>query len=169
MGILSGTCFAFWSGEERALIPQTCEIHLAAGLGCLLTDVDFFFDDYIVFSTPDLVRSSELTAAALFELLGWDFAKEGRKCIPFGDACDALGVVFNLQASSTGIAHISNTASRVEEIVAEIIRVTGAGGITLTDAQKLRGRMLFAEAQLYGRTGKRCLKALRVMNEMLVT
>ena len=120
-----------------------------------------FYDDYIVFSTPDLVRSSELTAAALFELLGWDFAKEGRKCIPFGDACDALGVVFNLQASSTGIAHISNTASRVEEIVAEIIRVTGAGSITLPDAQKLRGRMQFAEAQLYGRTGKRCLQALR--------
>ena len=87
--------------------------------------------------------------------------KKGESAFLFGDACDALGVVFNLQASSTGIAHISNTASRVEEIVAEIIRVTGAGSITLPDAQKLRGRMQFAEAQLYGRTGKRCLQALR--------
>ena len=129
-------------------------------VACLLMWTSFY-DDYIVFSPMELVRSSELTAAALFELLGWDFASEGRKCIPFSDSCDALGVVFNLQASSTGLATISNTASRVEEIVAEIVRVTDAGGISLTDAQKLRGRMQFAEAQLYGRTGKRCLKALK--------
>ena len=43
----------------------------------------------------------------------------------------------------------------------EIVRVTEAGGISLTDAQKLRGRMQFAEAQIYGRTGTRCLRALR--------
>ena len=42
-----------------------------------------FFDDYIVLSPPSLVRSSELTAAALFRLLGWAFAEEGRKCVPF--------------------------------------------------------------------------------------
>ena len=49
-----------------------------------------------------------------FELLGWDFAKEGRKCVPFGISCKALGVVFNLKEALAGIAHISNTASRVE-------------------------------------------------------
>ena len=43
----------------------------------------------------------------------------------------------------------------------EIVRVTEAGGISLTDAQKLRGRMQFAEAQIHGRTGTRCLRALR--------
>jgi hypothetical protein len=102
-----------------------------------------------------------MTASALFELLGWDFAKEGRKCVPFGTSCEALGVVFNLESTSNGLAHISNTASRAEEIVAEILKVTAEGGITLTAAQKLRGRMQFAEAQLYGRTGKRCLRALR--------
>ena len=102
-----------------------------------------------------------MTASALFELLGWDFAKEGRKCVPFGTSCEVLGVVFNLENTSDGLAHISNTASRVEEIVAEILKVTTEGVITLTAAQKLRGRMQFAEAQLYGRTGKRCLRALR--------
>ena len=30
-----------------------------------------FFDDYIVFSPPALARSSELSAIALFKLLGW--------------------------------------------------------------------------------------------------
>ena len=59
-----------------------------------------FYDDYIVFSPPELARSSEMTASALFELLGWDFAKEGRKCVPFGTSCEALGVVFNLENTS---------------------------------------------------------------------
>ena len=129
-------------------------------VACLLMWTSFY-DDYIVFSPPELARSSEMTASALFELLGWDFAKEGRKCVPFGTSCEALGVVFNLENTSGGLAHISNTASRVEEIVAEILKVTTEGVITLTAAQKLRGRMQFAEAQLYGRTGKRCLRALR--------
>ena len=35
-----------------------------------------FYDDYILFSTPDLVRSSEIIAAALFELLGWDYRQK---------------------------------------------------------------------------------------------
>ena len=129
-------------------------------VACLLMWTSFY-DDYIVFSPPELVRNSEMTAASLFELLGWNFAKEGRKCVPFGTSCEALGVIFDLASTSKGLAHISNTASRVEEIVTEISRVTSEGGITLTAAQKLRGRMQFAEAQLYGRTGKRCLRALR--------
>ena len=53
-------------------------------VGCLLF-WSSFFDDYIVFSTPDLARSPELTAAALFKLLGWLFAEEGRKCRPFDE------------------------------------------------------------------------------------
>ena len=129
-------------------------------VACLLMWTSFY-DDYIVFSPPELVRNSEMTAASLFELLGWNFAKEGRKCVPFGTSCEALGVIFDLASTSKGLAHISNTASRVEEIVTEISRVTSEGGITLTAAQKLRGRMQFAEVQLYGRTGKRCLRALR--------
>ena len=51
-------------------------------VACLLT-WSSFFDDYIVFSTPSLARSSDLTAAALFSLLGWEYATEGRKSVLF--------------------------------------------------------------------------------------
>ena len=61
-----------------------------------------FFDDYIVFATPGLHRSSELAAAALFRRLGWSFAEDGRKCVPFSETCEALGVLFHLAASSVG-------------------------------------------------------------------
>ena len=51
--------------------------------------------------------------------------------------------------------------ARVLEITAEIDRILEQGHISQVEAQKLRGRMQFAESQLYGRTGKRCIGALR--------
>ena len=44
-----------------------------------------------------------------------------------------------------------NTTSRIEEIAAEVERVVQSGHLLQSDAQKLRGRLRFAEAQLYGR------------------
>ena len=43
----------------------------------------------------------------------------------------------------------------------EIQRLIKQGYITQLEAQKLRGRMQFAESQIYGRTGKRCIGALK--------
>ena len=113
-----------------------------------------FYDDYIVLTTPALTRSTELAASALFELLGWDYAREGRKCLPFKRACEALGVIFNLEFSGNGTCRIFNTAARIEELDTEIERVVTANCISQLEAQRLRGRMQFAEGQLYGRTGK---------------
>ena len=56
-------------------------IWLLGTVGCHLL-WSSFFDDYIVFSPPALAKSSELAAVALFKLLGWLFAEDGRKCKP---------------------------------------------------------------------------------------
>ena len=120
-----------------------------------------FFDDYILLSQPELARSSELAAASLFKLLGWIFAEEGRKCLPFGQECEALGVVFNLSKYEQSTCLVYNTESRVQEISTEIYRILEQGHVSQIETQKLRGRMQFAESQLYGRTGKRCIGALR--------
>ena len=84
-------------------------------MACLLM-WSSFYDDYILFSTPQLARSSEMAASALFGLLGWDYAKDGRKCVPFADQCEALGVIFNLQESGKGACKISNTPSGIADI-----------------------------------------------------
>ena len=129
-------------------------------VACLLT-WSSFFDDYIVFSTPSLARSSDLTAAALFSLLGWEYATEGRKSVPFCAKCEALGVIFDRGSTSEGLCPVANTESRITDLVAELERVILDRSISQSDAQRLRGRMQFAESQLYGRTGKRCTRALR--------
>ena len=81
--------------------------------------------------------------------------------MPFGASCDALGVVIDLSEAADGICKISNTPSRISKIKLEVDRILEQGWISQVDAQKLRGRMQFADAQVYGRTGKRCIKVLR--------
>lgn len=74
-------------------------------VGCCLLWPSFF-DDCIVFSPPALARSSELSAAALFKLVGWIFAEEGRKCKHFSDTCEALGVIFDFRSPPVLLAKL---------------------------------------------------------------
>ena len=82
--------------------------------------------------------------------------------MPFGQCCDALGVTFDLGPSKDGRAFIKNTESRIAELERDLLATVEMDHLKQKDAQRLRGRMQFADAQLFGRTGKRCL---RVLNE----
>ena len=127
--------------------------------GCLLNWTSFY-DDFIVVSPTDLAKNSEMTAISLLRLLGWRFAEAGKKCCPFSDSCSALGVLFDLSKSAEHLCEIRNTENRVKELVTDLQSVVTAGHLTRVQAQKLRGRMQFAEGQLFGRTGRRCIKAI---------
>ena len=67
---------------------------------CLQAFLDFVLRRLHCFSGDALVRSTDLTVVALIKLPGWIFAEEGDKCVPFGDTCEALGLVFNLGLSA---------------------------------------------------------------------
>ena len=97
--------------------------------------------------------------ASLFKMLGWMFAETGKKCCPFTDNCRALGVLFDLSGSTMCRCLIRNTERRVEELVA-VSGVLDSGVLSRLHAQRLRGRMQFAESRLFGRTGRRCVKAI---------
>lgn len=75
----------------------------------------------------------------------------------FGNEFSALGVLFKLDRSSDYICEVANTAARIEEVTAEIDKVIQEKKITKLQAARLRGRMVFAEAQLFGRVGRRCV------------
>lgn len=124
-----------------------------------------FYDDFICAAQPQLAKSSELAVTLLFKLTGWLFAEEGDKCMPFSNSCSALGVHFNLEDSKAFCALVSNTASRVDELVADLEEILQRGTLGSKDAQRIRGRMQFAESQMYGRTGKRCLRTLNEFAE----
>lgn len=76
-----------------------------------------------------------------------------------------LVLFFDLSLASTGKALICNTESRRMELCEELLRVVSEGRLAAKQAQRLRGRMQFAESQLFGRTGKRCLRVLADFSE----
>ena len=119
-----------------------------------------FYDDFICCSTSEMATNAEQTVAALFKLTGWLFAEAGEKCSPFGPCCEALGVIFDVSLSGAGLVNVANTSSRIEELKLEIESVLAGGKLTMKAAQRLRGRMQFADSQLYGKTGRRCMNVL---------
>lgn len=134
-----------------------------------------FYDDYILFSPPGLAKNAEQTAKSLLRLLGWIFAEDGKKAQPFSSMCPALGVVFDLHRSGEGCCFIKNTEKRIAEVCGELDKVIKSAQIRGSDARRLHGRMVFADAQLFGRTGKRCMRVYRSVqsdsgrNWMMVT
>ena len=122
-------------------------------VGCWIVWTSFY-DDFISFSRPRLAGSTEQSVTALFKLLGWIFAEEGDKAQPFDLHCSALGVLLDLSVASTGVALVCNTKTRCAELCDDLQKVIEGGSLTSKNAQRLRGRMQFAEAQLFGRTGR---------------
>ena len=117
-----------------------------------------FFDDFLVYSDAPLATHTEKTVEMLFDLLCWNIAKTGGKAMPFSDNLDCLGVNINLAEFQNAVVKISNTEDRKKEILENIALHLKSKQMTSSDAQKLRGRMQFAENQIFGRQARRCLK-----------
>ena len=88
------------------------------------------------------------------------FAEDGRKCVPFGACYDALGVSFVLTESAHLSACARNTESRIKELVADLKLIVEQKSLSAKQAQRIRGRMQFADSQLFGRTSRGCLAVL---------
>ena len=121
----------------------------------------YFYDDFMCFSTSSLAEHTSECVSLFFKLIGWKIAEDGPKAKGFDTVFDCLGVKFDLsKVQSQAEVYISNTASRVSELTKEIDSVLEAGKLRRTLGNKLRGRMQFAENQVFGRLNRRCLKAI---------
>ena len=119
-----------------------------------------FFDDFLVYSDRELASHTEKTVEMLFDLLGWKIAKTGGKAMPFSSSLDCLGVNIDLNEFPNSVVKISNTEERKKEIINQISAHVQSKHMTSSEAQKLRGRMQFAENQIFGRQARKCLKAI---------
>ena len=126
-------------------------------LGVMWTN---YFDDFPTFSVQQLAQNTDDTVSAYFKLLGWLFAETGGKGLPFADEFNALGVHILCNRSMHSVIEFSNTPKRVKELSDAIRTVVQRGSISSKEASSLRGRMVFAEGQLFGRTGKLCINVL---------
>eukprot|EP00435_Cladocopium_sp_Y103_P056505 s1613_g19.t1 len=129
---------------------------------CLKLDVVLtcYFDDFVCLSGPSLARSAELTFETLLDLLGWRFDRTGEKATELGSSVAALGVVFNLERTSDGLLEVQNTEKRKQDVCAQIAKTLDEGTLTSQAAASLKGRLGFAEGQLFGRAARRLINEL---------
>ena len=124
---------------------------------CLSLPTTCYYDDFVVASTPELVKSSEACMSLLLDLLGWHYDKEGPKADTFLSLLTTLGVVFDLSLSGDQSIVITNTEKRLE-LLQLIDSTLDSGVLGKRSAQVLRGRIAFSYAQVFGMSGKAALQ-----------
>ena len=107
-----------------------------------------------------MASNTDHAIKAFLFILGWSFATDGEKFMHFSEVFTALGVTICLSESLDGRLTISNTAKRVSELAHIIQGILDDGFLPCGLALKLRGRMQFADGQVYGRAGRLCLRAV---------
>ena len=117
-----------------------------------------YFDDVLCLSRNSESRHVDFCVSTLFSLLGWKVSD--RKLLDFNTICKVLGVQLDLGQSGAGVCFVTNTAERVEELVAEIDEAMKSNLLPPRDGEKLRGRLQFASSQMFGRGFRRLLKVL---------
>ena len=110
-----------------------------------------FFDDFPTISTSDLHEAVDQQVGMFFDLLGIAYAREGKKCVPFGDQMKALGLIFDLSQFQNGVVFIRHTPERTAELLATLTSILDSDALSPKDAGSLRGRIHYYESYVFGR------------------
>jgi hypothetical protein len=121
-----------------------------------------FYDDFTLVELGPLTASAEYFVKEALSLLGVVYDQTGPKALCWDKSASVLGAVLDLSSIEQGIIFVKNKESRVVEIVQTINEFLGGKTPTYAQRVSLRGRLGFAEGQLFGR---RVGTALRVLAE----
>ena len=136
-------------------------------IGCSLLGIHWsvYFDDYFVVTSEQESRHVDLALQTLVSLLGWETS--GEKDAGFDTVSRVLGVMVDLTDSSDNLVRVTNTESRIKELVASMNQLIDKSRFRPGELRVLRGRLQFAENQLFGRAAGKHLKTLSRHAEML--
>ena len=135
--------FAAWSIGVRALKLPWC----------------VYFDDYVCFAWESVANHTAMIVRALFSFIGFQTADD--KDGVFGAVCIVLGLEVSIGPWDRAIVKVSNTEDRKLKLSAAISQVLEDGKIKPSHWETLKGRLQFAEAQIWGRGAAVAMKTLR--------
>ena len=118
-----------------------------------------YFDDFPIMCNTANQRSTMSTALGIFELLGFKYNDE--KLDPFDKVATMLGVELDLREIGKGLIKVQNKPSRVAEVSECLNKILDSGVIDSELLPSYLGKLQYAEAQLWGRTGRIALADLR--------
>ena len=87
----------------------------------------------------------------LFDLIGIEFAKEGKKATSFGRVVNALGVELDL-CGEGGEVFLGHTSKRKDEFSTALDSLLSSRRVETKFAESCRGRMQWFEGFVFGRT-----------------
>lgn len=119
-----------------------------------------YFDDFICLCQEGDESNTHATVQFLFDALGWKVSQDAKKNSDFSARFSALGVAFDLSETHRGILKVGNTDQRRNELDAALQGILDADSLSPGDAERLRGRLVFAESQVFGRGSKLALRAI---------
>ena len=124
-----------------------------------------YFDDFFLVAEVYESKHVDLAQRLLFMVTGWQTSdeKEGG----FDTLSRILGVQIDLGESHLGAITISNVESRVKELTATIEGLLTKGSMSTAEMRALRGRLIFAEAQIFGRLASVHMKKLSKLEHLV--
>ena len=117
-----------------------------------------YFDDFFSVVEKGAARHKDLVISSMSSILGWRLAAD--KLIDFNTVCEVLGVQFDLRMSGEGLYFVTNTDDRILELCESLDEILVSGSLSRGDGERLRGRLLFAAGQLFGRPTRNHIRIL---------
>lgn len=145
----------------RAAVNGFCRVsHSLWYIGVAIFQLHWsvYFDDYMIIETEASAKHTAFIADNLFAMLGWETSDE--KGGKFAACARALGVVFDFADSAFLRVKVCNSESRKTEVGAAIQQIIDKKFFRRAELETLRGRLVFAESQTFGRLSKRAMREL---------
>ena len=127
-------------------------------LGTMLLAFEWtvYYDDFFSFTERQVAKHTDMCIGAYFALMGWQIS--GNKEQDFAPFAKILGV--KICMASATLFYVENTADRKVELSTTIDGLLANGTYTEHELESLRGRLHFAEGQVFGRQGAMAMKIL---------
>ena len=116
-----------------------------------------FYDDFVCVCPAAASKQVDRMIRLMFQALGWRLSTDEAKDHAFSTKFQALGVEFDLSSMDQGFFSVGNTESRKAELGDRINDILAADLLSVAEATSLRSRLLFADAQVFGRFAKSAL------------
>ena len=119
-----------------------------------------YFDDFTQIEPSLSASSAQSTLESLMVMLGWEIAMTEKKRLPFDAKFVCLGVLVDLSEIASGTMVLANKPGRVDALSLQVLSLLEKGTMGFKDALSIKGRISFAEGQLFGRIAAPAVRSL---------
>ena len=145
----------------RAAVNGFCRCSFALfWLGVTLLQLHWscYFDDFFLVAASAEAEHVHMIQKGFFELLGW--ATSSEKDSEFNCLARVLGVCISFADVKAGLVTVDNTEHRKRDLCSLLDSIILKGSATGHELTVLRGRLLFADNQIFGRRARQVFSVL---------